>query len=69
MCNVDGAELVADDLVQGQTVGGIEGALKQGAGHAEPDMAQIGGGGEAAVAELVDIEGPFGADVGMSASS
>src|SRR5581483_6284500 len=58
-------ELVADDVMQMQTVSVVEGPLHQLARHSEAYSSIISGRSEARVAELVDVEGKLGADMGV----
>lgn len=60
----DGSSM-ADDLVEVDAVGLKESAAEQGYRDGEADVLEVGGGSEMALADLVDVEGEFGADVGM----
>ena len=62
----DGA-LVADDFGEVEAVGLEEGAAEEGSGDVEADVAEVRRGSEAALADLVDVEGELGADVGVLA--
>jgi hypothetical protein len=55
----------ADDVGQIETVGFEEGFVKKRTGDLKADVTKIGGGGEAALAELIDVEGELGLDVGV----
>ena len=55
----------ADDFGQLQAVGLVEGFGEQDRGDFEADVTEIGGGSEAALGELVDVEGELGLDVGV----
>ena len=55
----------ADDVGEVEAVGFVEGFAEEEAGNVEADVAEVGGGGEAALGELVDVEGKLGLDVGV----
>ena len=56
---------MTDDVVEVDAVGLEEGAAQQGDGDFEADVLEISGGSEAALADLVDVEGELGTDVGV----
>ena len=55
----------ADDVGEVEAVGFVKGFAEEEAGDVEADVAEVGGGGEAALGELVDVEGKLGLDVGV----
>ena len=55
----------ADEFGKIEAVGFEEGAAEKGVGDLEADVFEIAGGGEAAFAELVDVEGELGLDVSV----
>jgi hypothetical protein len=63
----EGSLSVADDVLEVKTVGLVESSAKQRSGDFEADVFEIGGRGEVAFAELIDIEGELSLDVGMGA--
>ena len=63
--DADGGLFGADNVGEVEAVGLEEGFAEKGAGDFEADVFEIGGGSEAALAELVDVEGELGLDVGV----
>jgi hypothetical protein len=59
----DGGGFGADDVGKFEAVGLEERLLKEGQGDFEADEFEVCGWGEAAFAELVDVEGELGLDV------
>jgi hypothetical protein len=55
----------ADDVWQFETIGFKESLAQERGGHLEADELCVGGGSEAAFAELVDVKGKLGLDVGV----
>ena len=62
-----GGLFAADDVGKTEAVGLVEGGAEQGAGNFEADVFEICGGSEAGFAELIDVEGKLGLDVGVGA--
>ena len=67
--DADGGLFGADDVGQAQSVGFEEGFAQEGHGDLKADVFEIGGGGEASLAELVDVKGELGLDVGVGVLS
>ena len=63
--DTDGGLSLADDLAEVDAVGLKECTADDAVGDFEADVFEIGRGGEATLAELVDVEGEFGLDVGV----
>ena len=63
--DADGSLSLADDLADVNAVGFKECVVDEAVGDFEADMFEIGGRGEATDAELVDVEGELGLDVGV----
>jgi hypothetical protein len=61
----DGGLAGADDVGKIEAVGFEEGFAEKEVGDIEANVAKVGGGSEAALAELVDVEGELGLDVGV----
>jgi hypothetical protein len=62
--DADGGLFASDDVGQNESVGLEEGLAEQSAGDFEADVPEVRRGGEAALAELVDVEGKLGSYVG-----
>jgi hypothetical protein len=56
-----------DDVVKVETISLVEGGAKQLPGDFETDVFEICGGGQTVFAELIDVEGELGLDVGVRA--
>ena len=67
--DADGGFFGADDVGQVEAVGLEERLAQKVAGHFEADEFEVVGGGEATLAELVDVEGELGLDVGVGVLS
>ncbi len=63
--DADGGLFGADDVGQVEAVGLEEGLAQKVSWHFEADEFHIFGGGETTLAELVDVEGELGPDVGV----
>ena len=61
----DGGVVTADEVGQGDAVDLEEGLAEEMVGDFKADVAGVGGGGEATLTELVDVEGELCADVGV----
>ena len=59
----EGGLFASDNVGQVEAVGLVEGGVEQGTGDFEADVPKVVGRGEAALAELVDVEGELGLDV------
>ncbi len=63
--DADGGLFGADDVGQVESVGLEERLAQKRPGHFEADVLEVSGRGEATLAELVDVEGELGLDVGV----
>ncbi len=63
--DAEGGLFGADDVGQAQAVGLEEGFAEEWHWDFEADVFEIGGGGEASLGELVDVEGELGLDMGV----
>jgi len=63
--DLESGGLVTDDVAQIKAINLIESLAEQRAGDFKADVIQITRGCETTLAELIDVEGELGADVGM----
>ena len=63
--DVDGGFFASDDVGEAKPVGFEEGSAEKWHWNFEADVLEVGGWCEAAFAELVDVEGELGLDVGV----
>ena len=65
LVDVERGIFLADEFGKIEAVGFEEGAAEKRVGDFEPDVFEIGRGSEATFAELIDVEGELGPDVGV----